>query len=539
MTNLRKPQTHQTQRVASSTLIVVGGVLLSFAIGLLRKRIIAGQFGTSFEIDAYSAVDSVSELFVTILASGTLVFAFMPLYIESLNGGERPAANQLASSVINFLALIAVVAAILVSVLAPTVVRSQFFGIGPGYPLDIQALMVNLVRISMIAMVIFSVSSFVTGILHAHGHFWLPALSPAAYSLGIIAGAYLLTPTLGIFGLAWGAVIGAVLHLTVQIPALIRNGFVWTPFIGLSNPTFWRVILLVLPRIGDLFLARVTLTLLAANLNSYLGEGRQSAMSYAYSLMNIPWTLVGTAIGFAIFPVMSASAATNDIEQQRKNLSGALCAVLVLIIPSAVGLLLFGRPLIQLLIENGKFTVESTNLAFYALQFYVIVLVSQSTLDIVVRAFAAQKDTLTPLLVSLFTTAINIGLALWLTRPWSQGGLEHGGPPFANGVAVGIESFIGLVILHFRWKGIEAKLILTYGAKACVAAAAMGGIVFILGKWLNSTPLIFLIVGGVVGVLVYGSVAVLLGIKEIYSIPNLIIQRARRSAELKKRPVGS
>ncbi len=513
----------RAQQVARSTLIVVGGALLSFGIGLLRRRVVAGQFGTAYAFDAYSAVDGLSELMVDTLAVGTLVFAFMPMYIEFLERDQRDQANILASRVINLLSILAGLAAALAGISAPVLVGA-WWGIGPGYQPQVQALMVQLVRVYMLSMILFTLSGMVTGILHAHQHFWLPALAPTARSAGIIFGAAVLAPSIGIMGLAWGTVIGAGLHLLVQVPALISYRFRWSLSLNVTDPALRRVMILMAPRIADLLLARATLTWLGANLNSYLGEGKQSAMTYAYSIMNIPWTLVGTAIGFAIFPVFASMAATNDLNAQRKGLSGGLRAVLMLVIPAGVGLLVLGRPVIQILYEGGQFTPESTELVYFALQFYVLALITQSMLDIVVRAFAAQKDTLTPLIVSVFTTAINVALAIWLTRPLAQGGLEHGGPPLANGIAVGIEALTGLTILHFRWKGIDARRIVVDVLKALIAAGVMGGVILAYVTLVHPGPLVLLVTGGILGIVVYCGVALLLGIREIRTIPLSLIE---------------
>jgi len=527
MTSPRVTPPDHAGQVARSALIIVGGSLLPFGVGLLRRRVIAGLFGTAFAFDAYSAVDSVSELIVT-LAVGAFAFAFMPMYIELREQNRQGEANLLASRVINLLAILVGFAALAVTVFAPVIVASPL-GIGPGYSRDVQALMVDLLRVLMFSMILFALSSIVTGILHAHRHFWLPALAPTVYSIGIMAGAYLLTPTLGIVGLAWGAVAGAALHLLIQIPGLIRHQFRWSFSLNFIDPTLIRVFLLMLPRIADLILARITLSLVGANLNSYLGEGRQSAMTYAYSIMNIPWTLVGTAIGFAVFPVLASLAASHDLDAQRRGLSGSLRAVLTLVIPSAVGLLALGHPLIQVLYQGENFTPESADLVYYALQFYVVALISQSMLDIVVRSYAAQKDTLTPLLVSVFTTALNIALAIWLTRPIASGGLEHGGPPLANGIAVGIEAITGLIILHFRWKGIGARQIIVDSLKSIFAAGVMGGVIYLMSSLLQLGAIALLIVGGGVGAVTYFGVALALGIQEIKTIPLTIMQRLWRS----------
>jgi putative peptidoglycan lipid II flippase len=339
-----------------------------------------------------------------------------------------------------------------------------------------------------------------------------------------------LAPQLGIFGLAWGAVIGALMHLLIQVPGLIFHKIEWRPVLNLGDPTLRRVLILMAPRVVDLLMARASITWISSNLVSYLGEGRLSALSYAYRLMNIPWTLIGTALGFAIFPVMSALAAEKDVDAQRRALSGGVRAVLMFSIPAAVGLIALGRPAIRLLYEGGEFTAQSTELVYFALQFYVLALISQSLLDIVVRAFAAQQDTLTPLLVSLFTTAINVGLAIWLAQPQI---LAHGGPALANGLAVGVEATIGLVILHFRWKGVDARRILIDAGKALLAAALMGIAIMVFDATLHPGTLIMLAGGGALGVVVYFSLAHLLGIKEIRTIPLAMIGGLRHFAPVK------
>jgi putative peptidoglycan lipid II flippase len=197
-------------------------------------------------------------------------------------------------------------------------------------------------------------------------------------------------------------------------------------------------------------------------------------------------------------------------------------------------LIVLGRPAIEVLYQRGEFTAQSTNLVYYALQFYAVALIAHSMLEVVVRAFAAQQDTLTPLIVSFFTTALNVGLALWLARPISAGGLEHGGLPLANGIAVGVESLIGLTILGIRWKGVDGKRILLDTGKATLAALVMGAAVTAFKATAPLEPLLTLVLGGGLGVLTYAAVALLLGIQEIRTIPLLLAKQItrRRASEV-------
>lgn len=513
-------------RVARSSLIVIFGLGLSFVVAYISQRIVAYRFGTGSEMDAFTAADNIPSLLFTMLSGGALAFAFIPVYTQLLTKGESREADRLFSNVVNSLVILIGLASIIAAILAPTLVSAPW-GIAPDYPPEIQQLTTDLLRILLCATVIFAVSSLAAGTLHSHQHFLLPALSPSMHSLGIIIGALFFTQKFGIYGLAWGVVLGASLHLLVQVPGLIHYHVHWIPDLGWKNPALHHVGLLMAPRIVDLMLARISIHWVNSNLGSGLGEGRVAALGYAYSIMNMPWTLIGTAIGIAVFPTMSAFAAKNDVRAQREALSGSIRAILTLALPAAIALILLGRIIIQVLLEGGEFTRESTELVYYALAFYSVALISQSVLGVVVRAFAAQQDTLTPLLVSLFTFTLNIGLAIWLSRPREVGGFEHGGLALANGIAVGVEALIGLVILHRRWGSVDAARILMDFGRAALASAGMAAIIIGLNTLLPLSPLPNLLLSGTLGLLIYFSLAYALGIHEVRTIPVGVLHSLR------------
>jgi putative peptidoglycan lipid II flippase len=505
-------------------LIVIFGLGLSFVAAYISQRVIAYQFGTGLERDAFTAADTIPKLLFTMLGGGALAFAFIPVYTELLTKGRSRHGNKLFSNVVNSLVLLLGLLSILTFLLAPSLVEV----IVPGYSPELQKLTTDLLRILLVSTVIFAVSSLVTGTLHSNQHFLLPALSPSMHSLGIIIGAIFFTPRFGIYGLAWGVVLGASLHLLIQVPGLIFFHVHWFPEFGWKNPALRRVGILMAPRIADLLLARMSIDLLNTRLGSGLGVGRVTALENGYSIMNYPWTLIGTAIGFAVFPTMSTFAAKKDIPAQRKALSGAIRAILTLAIPAAVALVLLGRTIIRVLFEGGEFTSESTELVYAALAFYSVALISQSVLGVVVRAFAAQKDTLTPLIISVFTFMLNVLLALWLSQPRESGGLEHGGIALANGLAVGLEAFIGLMILRRRWGGVDGLQIVQDLGRVVLASAAMAGAILALNNFLLLGDLVSLLLSAIIGALVYFGLAYTLGIQEVRTIPLGVLRSLRQ-----------
>ncbi len=514
---MRKDQTI-LGRAARSTGLVMGLLALAKVVGLVRQQIVARQFGTGAEYDAYQAALAAPELLTTLLAYSTLGIAFIPIFTSLLTQGQSERAHRLASSVLNNVLLVVLVVALALALAAPVVVRAPW-GVGPGFEQEIQALTAQLLRVALIASAIFSLSGIFSSMLHAHQHFFTPALAPIVYDLGVITGALVLAPRMGIMGLAWGVVIGAILHAGVQVPALVRRGVRWSLVLGWKDSEFSRVLALMAPRVVDLLMARLSIQWINANLASRLSEGSVSAIGYAYQLMNMPETIIGTAIGFVILPTLSAFVAQEDIDGQRRALSGSLRAILSLTLPAAVGLLVLGRPVIQLLFQRGEFTGQSTEMVYWALQFYALGLITHSMLEVAVRAFAARQDTLTPLVVSFFTTALNIGLAVWLIGP-----LAHGGLALANSVAVGVEVLADLTILHIRWKGIHARRIVVDALKAALAAGVMGAVIIGFQRLFSPGALVFVLAGGVVGGAVYFGLALALGIREMRTIPAALIQ---------------
>jgi putative peptidoglycan lipid II flippase len=221
------------------------------------------------------------------------------------------------------------------------------------------------------------------------------------FDVGILFGVIFLMPieTIGVRGVAIGAVLGAVMHFGIQVPGLIRFKARWKPQLGLHNPVLWRVIRLMLPRIGGLGVFQLNF-LVMNNVASRLGVGSVSALDWGWRLMQIPQTLIGTAMGIVIFPTLAALSELGDENGKRNAMSGALRFILIASIPSAVALIFVGRPVINLL-ERGAFDASASALVYSTLRFFALGLIVHSALEVVARSFYADKDTLTPLWAAL------------------------------------------------------------------------------------------------------------------------------------------
>ena len=213
--------TSDKRQIARAASIVMVAFALSRALGLLRDVIIAGKFGTGIEMDAYRVAFRVPDIIFQLIAGGALASAFIPTFTGYLARGRRAGAWRLASTIINLLLVILTLAAVLAAITAPWLVEHL---IAPGFDAETSALTVDLMRVMLISSVIFGVSGVVMGALNAQQHFVLPAIAPMMYNLAIIGAALFLTASLGVMALAVGVVVGAVLHLLVQVPGLKHFG---------------------------------------------------------------------------------------------------------------------------------------------------------------------------------------------------------------------------------------------------------------------------------------------------------------------------
>lgn len=463
------------RQIASAALLVMVFFVLSRVIGLAREMIIGAQFGTSQDLDAYLAAFRVPDMLFQLVAGGALGSAFIPTFASYWAHGDRAGAWLLFSRVLNLVTLVLIAAAALAALFAPLLVR---FLIAPGFAPAQAQLTANLMRIMLIGTVVFGASGLVMGALNAARHFLWPAAAPIVYNLSIIAGALFLARTMGVYGLAIGAALGACCHLLVQLPQLARFGARYSFSINVADPGVAEVVRLLGPRALGLFFVQMQF-LINTILASGLEPGSISALNYAWLLMLLPQGVFAQAVATAAFPTFAAQAAVSDWDGLRHSFSRTLNTVLFLALPAAVGLFVIGPAFIDLLLERGQFTAQSTALVAYALRFYAVGLLAHAGLEIVVRAFYAMHDTWTPVVVGVGAMLLNILLSFLLVR-W----LSFGGLALANSAATTLELLILLLLLHRRLAGIDLRSILLALGRSSLAALAMGGLVAGWMSWL-------------------------------------------------------
>lgn len=494
-----------------------GLVSLLFAVsrllGLLREVVIGARFGTGPELDAYLAAFRLPDLIFYLVAGGALGSAFIPVFAASLartGDAHRAEAWRLASAVVNLVVVVTTALAALAALFARPLVAGV---VAPGFAGEQQALTVSLMRVMLLAPIVFGVSGIVMGILNSFQHFLAPALAPVMYNLAIIAAAWALGPRLGVRGLALGVVAGALLHLLVQMPPLWRLQPRYVATLGLRTAEVREVGRLMAPRVLGLAAVQINF-LVNANLASRLADGSLSALNYAWLMMLLPQGIVAQGLATALFPTFSAQAARGETDALRRTLNAGLRAVLWLTLPAAAGLLILREPLIQAFLQRGEFTARSTAMTAYALAFFAFGLAAHSLLEVVTRAFYALHDTWTPVRIGLLAMAVNVALSLLLLRP-----LAHGGLALANTIATTLEALALLWLIRPQLGGLGGRQLLTSSSRSLAAALGMAAALWLFRRETVGWSPWLLTAGGIaLGAVVYGSLALLLGREEIQAL---------------------
>jgi putative peptidoglycan lipid II flippase len=504
-------------------------ILFGQLMGLIRGILVASAFPAA-ELDAFSAANRVSETLFNLIAAGALGSAFLPTFTGLLVRNDRTSAWKLASSLINLVTLILCLAALLAALLAPQIVR---YLLAPGLSRDphLFALTVNLLRIQSISAVLFGLGGLVISILNAHQIFFIPQITAAMYQIGQIFGVLVLARWVGIYGLAWGVVIGASLFLLIQLPPLFKLRGEFSPSLGWTNPDLHNVIRLMGPRVFGAAVVQLNFWV-NTNLGSRMAAGSLISLAYGFMLMLMAQAVIAQSVAIAAMPTFSAQHALGKQDELRTSLASALRGMFLLALPASLGLILLARPIVSMLYQRGEFNATVSEMTAWALIWYAAGLVGHSVMEVLTRAFYAQHDTKTPVVIGTIAMGLNVLFSFTFARVFSQiGWMPHGGLALANSLATALEATALFIFMHRRLHGIEGNHILRGFTMSTVAALGMG---IGLWLWIQSTGSLarwIVSLGGVViGGLIYGIAVVLLRVPEIQILKGVITRRLLRRA---------
>ncbi|WP_298817189.1 murein biosynthesis integral membrane protein MurJ [Chloroflexus sp.] len=427
-----------TQR---NSLIVMGGFVLSRLTGLLRDIVASYYFGTSADMAAYSAAISTVDLLYLVIIGGALGSSFIPVFIELWEREQPERAWELAGAVVTWALIALAIASVALFAAAPWIV--PFLYGGQGFTPATLDLIVALTRLFLLSPLLLGLGGLAMAALNARDRFTMPSLAPSIYNIGIIGGA-LLAPWLGIWGMAWGVVIGALGYLLIQLPALVAIGMRLQLHLGRNLPELTRVARAMGPRVvgqAAAHLSIVATLALAARLPD--GDAKLAGLRWAYQLMLLPYGIFALSLSTVAFPRLARLVAEGQLNILIDEVRTTLERILWLTLPATAGLLTLGPALARALFERGAFDTLSLNYTAGALTGYAFALPAFAASEIMIRTFYAMQRTWPPVLIGIGQVTLNLGLGVTLLIA----GADVSGLAIAFSIANSIEALALALLL--------------------------------------------------------------------------------------------
>ena len=498
---------NKLSRLTRNSLTIAFLFLFDKVIAFYRTRIITNRYADEVHLlDTFNAANNLPDVLFALISGGALAMAFIPLLTEYLTTKDRAAAWDLFSRVANIAFLVTTSFAIVISIFAVPIAK---LGIAPGFSDEQLALLAELMRLNLIGTVIFSISGLVAASLQANQHFIFPALAPSLYNVGQIIGAVYFVPRYGIRGLVYGVILGAAFHLLIQLPALFKFGFRWTPSLDIRHTGLIEALKLMAPRL--LTMGGIQFIVLARdNLASQLDQvGAVSALTYGWMIMQVPETILGTAIATAMLPTLSEYAARGDWTGFRSTIERALRVLISLTIPIAAVMSAGIHPLVR---GFFGFDEATSTLVTWTTRAYLLALTGFTIHEVAARSFYARKEPLFPLYAVLLRILMFLGIGFV-------------GLSFFRNIGAPIIAFAEIALLIeaiilFSWLSNRTHEPIHVGGSVIkgLLAAGIGGVVtYAIALYLPGgaivTALMGMIVGGLIALVIVWSDA-----KQIFNL---------------------
>jgi len=430
--------------IAQASFILMASFFISAALGAVRQVLFNAQFGIGAEVNAYYAAFRLPDTLFSLVAGGALSSAMIPVLLTTSREEGAAAGARLVNIILTMLLAFFVLVVVILELFAPNLVQSV---LAPGFDAETSALTVTLTRIMLIQPMILAVASVATAVLNARNQFLLPAVAIVSHNVALITGilASRFIPELGILGPTFGVIGGAVLQVTILVPAMLGA----THSIGLifdfANARLREVIKLLIPNgfsVAVNYSGFILDTAFASRAKELAGL---PALYNAWLLVGLPIALLGQAVGQASFPRLAASADASDYRGMRRTVLLSLGAAIGLAIPALLALVLLGRPVITFLFERGKFDASAGELTYNVLLAYAVALPAYVATEVITRGLIALRDTRTPLATNILQL---LGRALVMFLFVAQWGIVA--IPIALAITASLETIMLGVVLWLK-----------------------------------------------------------------------------------------
>ena len=433
-----------TEKMVRSGITVGGWTLGSRVLGLVRDIVLANSVGASAGADAFFVAFKIPNFLRRLFGEGAFAQAFVPVFSETREKDGEASVKRLIDQVAGRFGLILVAISILGVLLAPWI--AMLFA--PGFSDDPGklALTADLLRWTFPYLGFICFVAFAGGILNSVGRFAVPAATPIFLNLSLIGSALFLVPLVSpsVMGLAIGVAIAGLIQLLIQIPPLIAAGLLPKPSLQADHPGVSKILKLMVPALFGVSVSQINL-LLDTVLASLLVSGSVSWLYYSDRLMELPLGVIAIAVSTVILPKLSREFAQDDLNASRQTQSWAIWVVLVLGLPCAAALAVFGELILSTLFQYGAMTVTDIEASALSLMAYAAGLPAFMMIKVLAPHYFAHQDTKTPVKIGLIAMTANMGFNLILV--WS---LDHVGLALATSLSAWVNAMLLLRGLHQR-----------------------------------------------------------------------------------------
>jgi len=372
--------------------------------------------------------------------------------------------------------------------------------ITPGFTPEAKSMVVILTRILLIQPILLGISNIFSGILHYFYRFLAYSMAPIFYNLGIIFGILFLVPYFGIFGVGFGVLLGAFLHLLIQIPSAISCGFKYNFLFDFKYPAIRRIFLLMIPRIFGIAANQINLIVITA-IASTIAAGSVAIFNFANNLQGLPVGILGVSLATAVFPTFSRLWVNGQKKEFTDKTSLIIRQTLFLMIPASILMFILRAQIVRLILGTGRFGWDDTKLTAASLGLFALSIFASALIPFLMRAFFSFQDTKTPTIIGLISAALSIGFAFLFKSMLSSSNfftnfIENTlklssveniaviGLPLAISIAVILQFVLLLAFLHKKIGDLGIKEILNSLKKILIASILMIGNTYFLLKFL-------------------------------------------------------
>lgn len=445
----------------AASLILIFTLFLSNVLGVIRDHYLSQKIPTDV-LSAYYAAFRIPDLLFNVLILGAISSAFIPIFSSLLAGKKEKEAWEVANSVINIAIIALIVACGILVILMPLLVPLFV----PGFDEAKRVLTVNLARIMLASPIFFGLSYIFGAILNSFKRFLVYSLAPLVYNISIILGTLLFADRIGVVGVALAVVIGAFLHMAIQIPVAVGLGWRWQKILNFKNDQVRKIGILMFPRAIGLGANQIML-LVFTGLASVLGGAAVAIYNLADNIQTMPMVVFGTSFAMAIFPTLAENYAQRDLESFANYFVKTLRSILFFMVPIVLGVILLRAQVVRLILGSGFFGWQQTIDTANTLGYFALALVFTSTTPLLARAFYALHNTKLPMMVTIISVFISIVASIILSPKMGITGLA---------LAYSIGSFFNCLILYLLFRKkifFEEMPILIFLGKVILAALIM------------------------------------------------------------------